>query len=151
MTIQFILKAIISILLFISALYSTAQTTINFTYDAGGNMIKRSIAVIPPTPGAKFTNPFTQAEEKNDSLNVVEFKVYPNPTREIVNLEGDLPVGIESAKVFLFNTTGQVLKTETYTGASTPINVGDLKAGIYYLEVNYSKKNSSSYKIIITN
>jgi hypothetical protein len=132
------------------AFITNAQNIIAYTYDVSGNMIQRQLQVIPPIPGAKFSNPFSNPEEKNDSLNVIQFKVYPNPSNDVLNIEGDLPSETESAQMFLFNTTGQILLSYKYYGDKKQINVNSFKAGLYYLEVKYSKKHSSNYKIIIT-
>ncbi len=136
-------------LLFGVSKFSAQSNTINFTYDRAGNMVQRDVTVMPG--GRPGIPPINVSGQKDDSLNVVEFKVYPNPTKDIVNIEGELPEGIENAKVFLYNNTGQILKRDNYVGALKSIIVSDLKAGIYYLEVSFSKKQASTYKIIITN
>lgn len=141
-------KIVFLLCFFFSTGKSISQTTVVFAYDAAGNQVQRNIIIVL---NPRLGNPFHEKEEKRDSATVVNFKVFPNPTKDVINIEGDLPEGTESAKIFLFNTTGQILKTDTYSGTEKPINVSDLKAGIYYLEVNYSKKNLATYKIIITN
>ena len=148
MKIALIIK--ISLLLLLFCNKSISQTNvIVFTYDNAGNTVQRQVQVMPSVD-ARFSNPFG-SDIKKDSSDVVQFKVYPNPAKEIVNIEGELPKGIESAKVFLFNNSGQVLKTDEYFGVIKPINVNDLKAGLYYLQIKYSKDHSAAYKIIITN
>jgi hypothetical protein len=126
------------------------QNTIAFSYDAGGNMIQRQLQVVPPGPGGKFINPYSDSEKK-DSLNTIEFKIYPNPTRDVLNIEGELPPEVQEAKVFLFNTNGQKMIESTYDGQKKQLNLVGFKSGLYYLEVQFSKKNSSNYKVIITN
>jgi hypothetical protein len=130
---------------------SEAQTTVNFSYDNGGNMTLRNISITAPSPSSKFVNPFSSVKETNDSSNVIPFKIYPTPAKDFVNIEGELPANTESAQIFLFNSTGQLVKKDSYSGSLKTLNVGDLKSGLYYLEVNYSRNQSSNYKIIITN
>lgn len=132
------------------SLWMKSQAVIAFTYDNAGNVVQRKLTVIPPSQKIPFSNPTPHSQEK-DSLNVIEFKVFPNPTSDLVSIEGPLPEGIESAKIYLINSNGQIIKTDSYSGTTKSIVVGDLKPGVYYLEVNYSKERSSNYKIIVTN
>lgn len=133
--------------LFVLSSESFGQNTISFTYDSGGNMIQRQVQVLPQF---RFSPPSTPKDSSiiNDAII---FKVYPNPTKDFVNVDGELPEGIKEAKLKLYTTTGQELLNEIYSGSLKTISISNLKAGVYYLEVNYSKKKSSTYKIIITN
>ena len=124
-----------------------AQTSVVFTYDAAGNMIERKIQVIIPIPGARLSNPLDSTEVP-PPLN---FKIYPNPAQNYVTIEGRLPENCDEAKVQVINSTGQLLKTTTYTGDTKTVDVSDLKNGIYVLEIIYSKKQKSTYKIVVTN
>jgi hypothetical protein len=129
----------------------TAQT-FNFTYDAGGNMIQRQLQITPPIapPGAKFGAPIS----KTDSTQVappLNFKLYPNPAQTYINLEGDLPEGITEAKVVVFTSTGQVVKEELYKGKLQQIDVSSLKNGLYVIDIQYSKTQRSTYRLIISN
>lgn len=122
-----------------------AAQTIGFSYDAGGNMTQRSLQVLA---GAKLSN-LTKDSLVTPELN---FKIYPNPTNTDLKIEGELPDKISSAKIALLNVNGQVLRQDIYySGELKSINVSDLKAGMYILELQYSKKKKSSYKIIVTN
>ncbi len=127
-----------------------AQSVIAFSYDNAGNVIQRKLTVMPPSQRPGFQSPLSHSEQK-DSLNQIEFKVFPNPTNDLINIEGPLPEGVVDAKLYLINNGGQVMKSDIYNGTLKQVIVNDLKPGIYYLEVNYSKKHSSNYKIIITN
>jgi len=123
-----------------------------FTYDNAGNLIQRNITVVPTPPvGPPNGRLGDFSEDKKDSIGVVLFKVYPNPAKDKISVEGELPEGVNEANIFLFNNIGQELRSDVYTGIIKEINVSDLKAGLYYLKIDYSKTNSSNYKIIITN
>ena len=64
-------------------------------------------------------------------LNVTEIsdevKLYPNPTKDIIKIEG-----IEVAEVQVFNAFGQMVKTIQGTNE---INVSDLPQGVYLLRI----------------
>lgn len=119
--------------------------TINFTYDNGGNLIKRDIQIIPIS-NSRFANP-----KDSDQIKQIDFKIYPNPTNDFLSIEGQLEDGSKTAGVFLRNSNGMLVKKDNYEGQLKKIPVSDLASGIYFLEIRYEKKKSSNYKIVITN
>ena len=122
-----------------------AQTnTVAFNYDDGGNMIERKVQVFP---GFRIAGAF----QKDRIFNQVTFNIFPNPTNDYLNIEGELPENITEAGVSLLNISGQVLRTDVYNGQSKQLIVSDLRQGLYLLEIKYSKDEKSTYKIIITN
>jgi hypothetical protein len=133
-------------LLVISISNTKAQNVVSFSYDGAGNMVQRQVNV---SFQAKVTPPILKDSIAPDQTPV--FIVFPNPTKDFVNVSGALPDGSTEAKLFLMNISGQVLKTDSYNGEAKSVPVNDLKPGIYFLQVVYSKDHSSNYKIIITN
>lgn len=69
----------------------------------------------------------------NESKSALEFKVYPNPVKDQLNIYTSLGIN-QNAKVnvTIFSGYGQVVSTQQ---ALTDIDVSDLRAGIYFLEV----------------
>jgi hypothetical protein len=114
----------------------------SYSYDAGGNMTQRQLQLIFSSRMGRFTTA--------DSTLLLNFKIYPNPTNQFLNIEGPLPEDVTSADVRLLNLNGQVLKTEVYTGQLKTLPVSDLNNGMYLLEINYSKEKRTTYKIIVT-
>jgi hypothetical protein len=121
------------------------QGSIVYSYDAGGKMTERKIQVMQ---GGRIGN-FDKTTK--DSLPQREFKVFPNPTSQYLTIEGELPENTPSGEMSLLNISGQVIKKEVYTGVRKDIPIYDLKPGMYLLEIRYSKKEKSSYKIIVSN
>lgn len=70
---------------------------------------------------------------KENSLNVMNFNVYPNPAIHSIYI--DLENNKTAESITLINTLGQKLKT---TLNSNEISVSDMPRGIYYIEVNSS-------------
>ena len=145
------IKFIIAIFLFFS-LKTKSQTNVVFSYDNAGNIIQRQIQIMPPLPGGggRYINP-DSSKDTNNITTPINFKIYPNPAQTYLTIEGNLPENTNEAKLQLLSNTGQVLKTNFYTGETKTVDVSDLKNGIYLLEIIYSKKQKSTYKIIITN
>lgn len=115
-----------------------SQNAIKFDYDAGGNMTQRYIQVV----SLRIAKPI------NDSL--LQFSVYPNPAKEQITIEGPLDNNTKEAQVLLYNINGAVVKQDTYNGTKKTYPLTGFKTGIYFLEVQYSKKQSSSYRIVIS-
>jgi bacillolysin len=68
----------------------------------------------------------------NDQESIDEdFKVYPNPTKDILNVK---VFGIESANFKIVNVLGQTVKSGRLTNEK--INVSSLQSGMYVIEVN---------------
>lgn len=120
------------------------KSQIIFSYDNGGNIIERKIQIINPNARLNKTN-----EVEKDS--VLSFKIYPNPTNDKINIEGKLWDNASQSEIFIRSNNGMLVRKEAYDGTFKTINVSDLSAGIYFLEVKYSKRKSANYKIVITN
>lgn len=118
------------------------QSSIVFSYDASGKITQRSVQVVMGARIGKF-------DTHVDSLTA--FKVYPNPTNQFINIEGELPEGVQQGQILLLNVNGQILKTDTYAGEAKSIGVSDLKPGLYLLEMKYSKTQRTTYKIVVSN
>lgn len=78
----------------------------------------------------------------SDSFVLAHFSVYPNPASEIVNIS--LEEGLTLEKVNIYNTLGQLVKTEN----KNVISVNSLPKGIYFLEI-ITDKGKASRKIIV--
>ena len=78
-----------------------------------------------------------QAQTGGDTDFGVNFKAYPNPVRDILNI--DLKTSV--AEVFMTNIQGQLIKKfDFYTEGVHSVNVGDLASGVYFI---YFKKDNA--------
>lgn len=115
-----------------------SQNAIKFDYDASGNMTHRYIQVVA----------LRLAKPVKDS--VLNFNIYPIPAKEQITIEGPLDNNIKEAQVLLYNINGGIVKQDTYNGTKKTYPLTGFTTGIYFLEIKYSKSQSSSYRIIIT-
>jgi len=76
-------------------------------------------------------------------LNGQSLSVYPNPVKDILNIEVLYTEGLNAK---LYNSTGQLVRKLNFNIAN---NISDLQSGIYILEVIDSKKNNSIIEKII--
>ncbi len=93
--------------------------------------------MLRPVVGSK-TPGFTSVEEERQPL---DFKVYPNPTRDQINISTP-----EESPYFyryvLFNQLGQIVRR----GPLSPtIDVHDLQAGMYHLKIN-NERNQQEFQ-----
>jgi hypothetical protein len=72
----------------------------------------------------------TEATTGGDTKLGLNFKVFPNPVRDVMNLE--LKTGVTN--VFITNVQGQKVRNlGNYTEGSPSIDVSDLQSGIYFV------------------
>ncbi len=72
----------------------------------------------------------TEATTGGDTKLGLNFKVFPNPVRDVMNLELKTAV----TNVFITNAQGQKVRNlGTYTEGSSSIDVSDLSSGIYFV------------------
>jgi hypothetical protein len=79
-----------------------------------------------------------------NELAASSFKVYPNPTNGIVNIESD----IEMKSVRLVNLTGQVVYSAPVNGSDLQFNAREFTTGIYTLQIE-TEAGVAVHKLII--
>jgi hypothetical protein len=104
---------------------------------------------------AASTNPL-RFELKFDtvSLSVEElatsfFTLYPNPAKHVVNIQTSLPLGSEVSAA-IYNMLGQQVhaKKQTLKGSSLPIEVHNLRSGVYMVQLIDENGNQQSQQLI---
>lgn len=77
-------------------------------------------------------------------LNV---KIFPNPTSDILNIR--LKKNFQYIKVYLYNTTGQLIKTESFQNTQDfSLILGDLTKATYFLKI-VADNNEINKKVIV--
>ncbi|HJN54260.1 MAG TPA: T9SS type A sorting domain-containing protein, partial [Flavobacteriaceae bacterium] len=71
---------------------------------------------------------------------IFDYKIYPNPTSNIINIQGD----ISDLKVIIYDMLGKVLMQSE---EQESIDISFLKNGTYFLSLTNNSTNST-YKII---
>jgi hypothetical protein len=127
--------------------------TINFgqpdeavaVFDANGNIVDANIFDIDPTTGPTFgsTNPSTSTASTNE-FNLVDVKLYPNPTNKgFVNITS---TNSDVMNVKVFDILGKQVKNETLTNNS--LNVSDLNTGVYILKITQNNTTTTKKLVI---
>ena len=91
----------------------------------------------------EITNLYTNntLSSSNFSQNNLEVSLYPNPVRDILNIE----TALEIESVEIYNIQGQ----KVLTSNQKQINVSDLATGMYMVRIQDAENNISTKKIVI--
>lgn len=115
-----------------SNLAEEAYSTVGFDDGTGTNNGYRIQPVVRMSVGAALTS--------TKELNVLEnkFKVFPNPTSDLLNVQLNLDKPAQTAIVRLFDLSGKMLQQWKYDNIQKErleYNVNSLNSGTYFLQV----------------
>lgn len=81
------------------------------------------------------------------SIEGLTIEIYPNPTQDFVYIELDNSK-LDNGRMLLYDINGRLIKGNFITNKKSEINITELAAGNYYLEISSSDLKICSYKII---
>ncbi|NJM80045.1 MAG: T9SS type A sorting domain-containing protein, partial [Flavobacterium sp.] len=114
----------------VSMKYNAAQTACEtFSY---GEVEDYTVTI----GGTAITSFVGDVSQIGNEGNVFEFDMYPNPTNNVLNIA---MADNRKASYVIYNFMGQKLKADA--NLQSEINVSDLAAGVYVLEVNDGQKS----------
>ncbi|GHV43774.1 hypothetical protein FACS1894180_3860 [Bacteroidia bacterium] len=145
---RFLIAAVL--LLAASAGNNAFAQSVSFGYDAAGNRVARTV-VLPASSnaprlqsGEDETPPEPFVEQLAQDLQV---KIYPNPTKGLLQVELNGLDSDETAQITVFSTNGTLLLQTAATAALTPVDMSAYPAGVYVLTLTIRGK-PTDYKII---
>ncbi|MBN2166103.1 MAG: FG-GAP repeat protein [Marinilabiliaceae bacterium] len=74
----------------------------------------------------------------NINSNINSFKVYPNPTSDIINVVGLNPSNENT--IIIYDETGRICKQSVLNNGNTLIDLKNLNPGYYFIELQKEKK-----------
>jgi hypothetical protein len=80
-----------------------------------------------------------------DSALAGSFSVYPNPAKDMLNISNS--IGAEINSVTVSDINGRTVKQVAANGVESQINIADLNAGVYFVNIN-SNQGSLTKKIV---
>ena len=88
-----------------------------------------------------FSSPFKTngTVDAVESANILEFKLFPNPASQFINIEYD-PSFYDDIKFLLFNSIGQIAKSGELPKGDLKININSLPNGFYLFVLNQGEK-----------
>ncbi len=151
------LKYFLLILLSAIALSVSSQDRrIEYTYDAAGNRVTRTIILsssqlrsAASAAGNEETDEETLAQEKvySDVLNRANILIYPNPTKGLLRIEISGNAESKPVNLQVYDMNGKILLQESNVVSSVTLNLSSQPAGIYMLRLT-SDTEKKEWKII---
>ena len=135
----FLILSIFSLISFVGL----SQTT-EYQYDSSGNIISRKVINMTRS-AASDENEVMKVQE--DILDGISIKVYPNPTKGILNISiPDCSVN-DRSRILLFDLSGRMLMNRAATEENTVLDISSFNRGIYIMKIQAGEK-FSDWKII---
>ncbi len=129
--------------------YTVDDSLVYFIESQEGNIYKLRFTAFEGSSTGKvvFEKEQMSATDVEELAGAEEnrLKVYPNPATTFLNVE--LP-GIDDAQVWLYDITGQLVRTGKLTDQNYRTNVSGLHKGVYVLRVK-AGQNVSSQKVSV--
>jgi hypothetical protein len=82
----------------------------------------------------------------NDSFNIEDFKMYPNPAKGFTTIE--LPINLESGVVKIYDNLGRVVKNQSITNIDNIVTTSDLTTGSYIVVVRTDYGNATKTLLV---
>lgn len=123
-----------------------------YSLNSGVNFIPTSAAI---QPGTAMIRPYfkvdsTQVSISKNKVQSIDFNVYPNPTKGIINLDIN-GVNINSQlSLQLYDISGRLLINKVIYTASAQIDLSTIKDGIYLLRATDSNGFVATKRIIVS-
>ncbi|MCJ7449222.1 MAG: T9SS type A sorting domain-containing protein [Bacteroidales bacterium] len=154
-------KVIILLVLVISCILINAQETVSVTggnATGSGGSISYTVGQITYNFLSGTNGTVAQGVQQPYEISVVtaientegitlEYKVYPNPTRGLINLSIK-PFSDENLKFRLYDLNGILLQDKKIESEETEISMESLSSAIYFLKVIKDNKEIKIFKII---
>jgi endonuclease I len=80
-----------------------------------------------------------------DRINAQTVSIYPNPAKEWIQMKGDIS---QNSHIIIYNYLGQIEQEENVP-ANRTLYIGNLKSGIYILQVRDTDSATQNFRLII--
>lgn len=129
----------------LSVLSVNGQNKVSFVYDSSGNRMKREIILTASvvSHGSSIEN----AGLSTDFFEDEQARIYPDPIQSKLTVEAKYPDKKANASLSVYDHSGEEVLTKNTALTSTDIDMSNLIAGIYFLDIKMNG-NSAVWKII---
>ena len=165
------IRCIILMMIILGFLAANAQTqtniTVNYSYDAAGNRVQRTITVIQafaPTPNNNKDSIIAIQDEINsiiasDSIkanansvaNILvegDIKVFPNPVKYKLNVQFKGTASAEGCKLQIYDGLGKLFYSQEALQTQTEINMEAAKKGAYFMVIAAKDGKRMYWKLV---
>ena len=111
-----------------------AQAQLTYSYSATGNRqnVHIGFAKIAATPD--------EQEEYTETLDNIQFKIFPNPTKGLLKINIDTDVKIEDLKIEMFDVNGKKIIDKSVLSKEIELDITDALAGTYFMKIFVNNK-----------
>ena len=135
-------KTILLFIIGLTGLISFGQTYVSFGYDAAGNRTSRTIAM---AKSAYVEGNVTEVFE--ETLEELSFKLYPNPTKGVLNVEIENFTDGTNASISVFDLQGRQVYNNNNASPTNAVDLSGQSPGTYILILKAGDK-TSEWKIV---
>ena len=114
-------------------------------FGSGSYSITANSGAVIVASGGNFTNTesrtFTNASLSNSSFDLDALIMYPNPTKDVLNISVPTSLGNQTSYQ-IFNSLGQIVKGNSSSQSEFSISTDELQTGVYFIkfEINNTSK-----------
>ncbi len=137
----------ITLLSFVMSLISVisfSQNYISFEYDDAGNRTDRLIS-IASTKSAYVAD--VETEVFSETLEELNFKMYPNPTKGELTVEIENLTGETNASISIYDLQGRQIYNNSNASATNAIDLSNHSPGTYIMILKVANK-TREWKIV---
>lgn len=101
---------------------------------------------------SEYVNPCHQLNDISEMKNEIGINIFPNPTTDEVTINCTLPQDVSNGEIVFFNLQGKEIKRFTIDRTYTTLHIStsDIASGMYYYQLQTTRRNSVCKKLIVT-
>ena len=143
---------ILSIIITLQTVVFAQLKTVNYSYDASGNRVQRTITIeqcIAPTPSNNKDSIIAIADEikniisadtnlsqtKGEGVASGDIKVFPNPVKYKLNVQFKGIASAEGCKLQIYDGLGRLFYSQDALQTQTEVNMEAAKKGAYFMVI----------------
>jgi len=124
---------------------------IEYIYENAGNRVLRQIYVMRSNPYGdnQLKNGEMADQQFSDTTGTYDFKLYPNPTRDVLNIEScESFLELPGKSISVYELTGKLLVQKQVEDRSTKIDLSNAVTGQYIVRMTSDNKKIREWKVI---
>ena len=124
---------------------------IEYIYDNAGNRVLRQIYVMKSSSNddSQLKNENILAQSLSDTTGKYDFKLYPNPTRDFLQIETcELFLELPSKSVLVYDLTGKLLINQQIDERTTQLDFSNFITGNYIVRMLSDGKQIREWKVV---
>ena len=125
----------------IATTQTNAYTDANVT---GGTTYAYAVRTVCSGGESGLSNTMNGVATGIGSYDGSEIHIYPNPARDVLNIEGD-----NLKEAALYSTIGALVKKAELSGKTSSFNISGLAKGIYFVKIINTEGNVCTCKVVI--